>query len=161
MNTIAEGTSTDLLNIGQYESAYSPGDGGILHIETSEPVDPSALAWFQDQINSAGITLWGKQLVLNENGNGIDIYFDYPPVSGVGIAPLVLLAAIIGSAIALAILALVFVVVWKLMQIPADQFTPIIQGLAAIPWILGAAAVLLGGVLIYRLIPARSSERAA
>lgn len=153
--TIATGNQWDLTSIDSYENNYSPGDGGILHIDTVIPVSQEVGDFIYQQLVEHEVPLWGRKVTLNEGVNGIDIYF-YKPVSSVGmgsigIAPMVLLALIVGAAIAAGILILVSVSAWKLSQIPAAEFTPIITAISALPWILGVGAVLLGGVLIFKV----------
>jgi hypothetical protein len=164
MNTVATGTATDLANIGQYAEDFSPGDGGLLHIDTYYPVSQDVANWFQEQLDNYNIELWGNGIVINADGaDGIDIYFKVGQpqeveVSGIGQEPLSTLAImgiIVAAGIAVALIILASVAAWKLSQLPASDFTPIIQGLADLPWILVAGLVLLGGVLIYRVIPAR------
>jgi hypothetical protein len=153
-NIIATGDQWNLTSLDSYESSFSPGDGGILHIDTVIPVSQDVGNFLYQQLVNYEVPMWGRKVALNENGNGVDIYFFKHAgvgVQGIGLGPLALLAVIVAAAIAAGILILVIVAAWKLSQIPASEFTPIITALTALPWILGVGAVLLGGVLIFRV----------
>lgn len=126
---IAEGTQSDLYNLGNYEGRIAEGKRGRLQLNLRAPVPTEAVAMLQNALDMQRVT----EVKVSASGSTLSVTwrkgFAWLPIIQIAILTLIVLAVLIVS--------------WQLFK----EVEPAVQ-----PWLIagGIFGLLLVGYLVYK-----------
>jgi len=130
---IAQGTPSELTNLGNYQSSFEEGSKGFLELQLGYPLISDTIVWLDDKLESLGV----PEHKVESVGKFLRIHFTTK------IAPLVLIAA----AIAACIVIITIVIAWKLYKLSPAHVVLSILGVVAIIAAVIAVISIFGSLI--------------
>lgn len=132
---VAQGTVSDLANLGQYESHFQEGSEGYLELNLESELAADVVSWLDSELGVAGVP---AHKVTTE---GTNVYISFRKE----IAPLMLIAIAIVGIIAI----WGIIIAWKLWKLSPGQV--VLSALAIVAIVAAVVAVIsIFGGLAYK-----------